>query len=221
MYIPKNRIKTNQYTAGSEFVYKGSGEGYVGYYHQIYTGKYYTGKTPNDKPIIEIIKGGTETNNIWEATANDPSEGSGFSQYASNYDGFVPNRSETDMQDIDTYHRLKKTDFSDIKLLPQQFYPTPTVEDYSLGVFTRYFVVKVNEIVFIEVNKDTFTKITNQDPKWEHVIFTPFKIQWTLTGEKQEVFNTNRSIVNLEQSRLKRQGLDLFLRKNYLQFYQD
>lgn len=221
MYIPKNRVKTNLYTPGNEFIYKGSGDNYTGHYHQLYTGKYFTGKTPNDKPIVEILKGGAETDNIWEATANDPSEGSGFVQYASNYDGFVPNRSETDMQDLDTYHKIKKTNFSDVKLLPQQFYPRPTEDDYNLGVFTRYFVVKINEEIYIEVNKDTFTKINKQDPKWSHEMYIPFKIQWTLTGEKQQVFNTNKSIVNLQESRLKRQGLSLFLKMNFIQFYQD
>ena len=56
MYIPKNRIKTNLYTPGNEFLIKLTGEDYMGYYHSLYTGKFYTGKTQNDSNIREIIR---------------------------------------------------------------------------------------------------------------------------------------------------------------------
>ena len=221
MYIPKNRIKPNLYTRGNEYVIKETGENYVGYYHQLYTGKSYTGKTPNDKPIREIIAGGSTTDQLWEATSEDPSNGEGFQQYSSNYDGVFENKSETSMADLDTYHQVKNVNFRDVKLLPQQFYPRPTKDDYDLGTFTRYFVIKVNEVSYVEIDETTYKKLTNQDPKWAFELYTPFKIQWTLTGDKVKVYETNKNIVLIESRRLKRPGLNLFLRDNYLQFYQN
>jgi len=55
-YIPKNKIQTNLYTSGGEFTIFPSGLNYIGYYHKLYNGKYFTGKTPNEPNIKEIIK---------------------------------------------------------------------------------------------------------------------------------------------------------------------
>ena len=41
MYIPKNRIKENLYTPGNEYVIKSTKENYIGYYHSLYTGKFF------------------------------------------------------------------------------------------------------------------------------------------------------------------------------------
>jgi hypothetical protein len=54
-YYPKNKIKTNLYTGGGEFVTLVSNINYVGYYHKLYNGKSFTGKTPNDPNPIELI----------------------------------------------------------------------------------------------------------------------------------------------------------------------
>ena len=49
MYIPKSRIKTNLYTPGNEFVISSDGTNYVGHYHSLWTGKFFTGKNQFDK----------------------------------------------------------------------------------------------------------------------------------------------------------------------------
>lgn len=54
-YIPQNKIQTNLYTSGNEFTYLNSDRIYVGYYHKLYNGKYFTGATPNFPDKIEII----------------------------------------------------------------------------------------------------------------------------------------------------------------------
>ena len=90
MYIPKNKIKTNLYTRNNEFQYLSSGKEYTGYYHKLHTGKFYTGKTPNDKPVEEIIK--SPNNDVqWN---NTPLTGEGYYvNYADNYDGeIIPNQ---------------------------------------------------------------------------------------------------------------------------------
>lgn len=55
MYIPKNKIQTNLYTSGGEYALVPSGQEYIGYYYKLYDGKFFTGKTPNDSNIREII----------------------------------------------------------------------------------------------------------------------------------------------------------------------
>ena len=55
-YIPKNKIQTNLYTSGDEYIILSSGRSYIGYYHKLYNGKFFTGKTSNDSNIKELIK---------------------------------------------------------------------------------------------------------------------------------------------------------------------
>jgi len=55
-YIPQNKIQTNLYTKGNEFIYLNTQNYYIGYYHKLYNGKYFTGATPNFSDKIEIKK---------------------------------------------------------------------------------------------------------------------------------------------------------------------
>jgi len=216
MYIPKNKIKTNLYTRNNEFQYLSSGKEYTGYYHKLYTGKFYTGKTPNDKPIEEIIKS-PNNDAQWDAT---PLTGEGnYVSYADNYDGeIIPNQYQN-MRDIYTYNSLKGTNMDNILQLPTSYYPQPTEEDYNLGVFTRYFCVKVNEDIYLEISKDTYDALNNQKGDWLWQLYTPFQLLWTISGEEKEVEKTNYNITIIREKRLKRRGLTQFLRNNYLKFY--
>jgi hypothetical protein len=54
-YIPKNKIQTNLYTSGGEYIYASSKVGYVGPYYKLYNGKSFTGQTPNSPNTQEII----------------------------------------------------------------------------------------------------------------------------------------------------------------------
>ncbi len=216
MYIPKNKIKTNLYTRNNEFQYLRSGEEYTGYYHKLYTGKFYTGKTPNDKPVEEIVKS-PNNNAQWDVT---PATGEGYYvSYADNYDGeIIPNQYQN-MRDIYTYNSLKGTNMDNILQIPTSYYPKPTEDDYNLGVFTRYFCVKVNEDIYLEISKDTYDALNNQKGDWMWQLFTPFQLLWTISGEEKEVEKTNYNITIIREKRLKRRGLTQFLRNNYLKFY--
>ena len=49
MYYPASQIKTNIYTNGTELVIKSDNQKYIGYYYKTSDGKYFSGKTPDDK----------------------------------------------------------------------------------------------------------------------------------------------------------------------------
>jgi hypothetical protein len=220
MYIPKNRLITNLKTNQGEFVYKDTNVPYNGVYWKSYDGKYFTGKNPNDVPAREI--------EISTQPATDNST-SNINFQISPLFVSVPDLDDSiDLPFIDSlspdfaYLILKKVDLnkSEIKYLPSQYYPTPTQDDYNLGAFSRYFVVKANENVYLEVNKDTYDNINNQNTDWAWELYTPISILWTLIGERDTVFITNRNITQLTEQRLKRRGLQEFLKRNYLKFYQ-
>lgn len=54
MYYPSSQIKTNLYTNGTELVVKSTNEKYIGFYFKTSDGKYFSGKTPDDKTSQEL-----------------------------------------------------------------------------------------------------------------------------------------------------------------------
>jgi len=219
MYIPKNRLITNLKTNQGEFVYKGTTTFYNGYYWKSYDGKYFTGKNPNDTPTKEIelyISADTKNSTSLSTFQISPIFVS-IPDLDENFDPPFVNSLGPSF----SYLILKKIDLNkpNIKYLPFQYYPKPTQDNYNLGVFSRYFVVKINENIYLEVNKDTYDNINSQNPDWAWEFYTPFTILWTLTGERDTVFITNRNITQLTEQRLKRKGLQEFLKQNYLKFY--
>jgi len=214
MYIPKNRIKPNLYTPGNELVYKWNSENYVGFYHSLWTGKYFTGKNQNVSPKLELIIVAADTDGIWNRTSEEVE----FQQYAKNYDGEVVPGQIQKMEDINEYNFITKTDIAQTQMVPQQYYPKPTEEDYALGVFTRYFCVKINELVYLELSKEVYDKFKKKDIEWTWEMYTIFKIQWTLTGNRDDIIISNRNQSLIAQQRIKRIGFTGFLKKNWLKY---
>lgn len=54
-YFPKNKIQTNLYTPGGEFILALTQTEYIGYYYKLYNGKYYTGRTPSTPNTEELF----------------------------------------------------------------------------------------------------------------------------------------------------------------------
>ena len=220
MYIPKNRIKPNQFTPGDELMVKQTKANYSGYYHTLYTGKIYSGKTQNEKNIIELVTIATqdgpgtpdlppslETTNVIALFIGDPDP--------------IINEEQWDQGDIVTYLKVtnQNTEDDQPREVPFQMYPKPTEDDYSLGVYTRYFCVKINESIYYELDKKIYNKLKKQDSSWVWELYTCFKLQWTLTGDLNSVIVTNRNQTTIEQQRLKRLGLSGFLNEDWLKYY--
>ena len=187
MYIPKNRIIPNLYTKGKEYQYKSNNEEYIGHYHKLYTGKFFTGKNPDDKPVLEIIP--VPNNDAqWDAT---PLTGEGtYTAYANNFDGeTVPGQTQN-MQSVDVYNSLKKVDLNRVFQNPSSYYPQPTEDDYKLGTFQRYFVYRINTIEFTEVDKETYENIKTKNSNWAWKFYDYFSIPWELTGNKEKTYIT-------------------------------
>ena len=62
MYFPKSQIKTDLYTNGEEFTILKSNTPYVGSYYSVSSGKFYTGKNPNDGGNFELVPNYSEFN---------------------------------------------------------------------------------------------------------------------------------------------------------------
>jgi hypothetical protein len=211
MYFPKSQITPNLYTNGSEFFL--NGESYNGYYFKTSKGEYFTGKNTSDLPNSQIFK---ITNLSFDLT---PADGDGnFTQFVDNYDGYT----------FDTQIQHPENNFIYNSLKPQkQYIPLPyynpvlpTQQDYQNGEFQRYFCKKTNEIQYIEINLDSYSKLIAKDPQIEFSLYQPFTIAWQLTGDKQQVARVNKNTVELESKRKRLPKFNLYLKEDYTKYFQ-
>ena len=213
MYFPKSQITPNLYTNGNEFFL--NGESYTGYYFKVSTGKYFTGRNTDDRPNLELFQ---NTQGFWDATAETETTGRQFVQFADNYDGVVYNNKTQDPKNNFIYNTLKPQ--QQLTFIPYYSPVLPTQQDYQNGEFQRYFCKKANEVIYIEINQDQFSKLTAKDPQIEFSLYIPFTITWVLTGDKEQVAKTNRNIVELASYRQRLPRFGNYLKFDYLKYYQ-
>lgn len=219
MYYPKNKIITNQYTNGGEYQYLISKLPYNGYYWKTFEGKFYTGKNPNDKPIIEL-KLIQQSENFYNPINPKMIIDLG-------YDGlsiFEESKSQPYNEElILKYLSLKKISTNNLPMkdYPIIYYPKPTEEDYKNENIIRYFLIKINSPSYMEVNKETYDKIIKKDNSIVHELFTPFFIVWSLFTDKDKMFNSNKNITLLQEKRLKKTGLGQYLGFDFSKFHKN
>ena len=198
-YYPKNKIQTDLFSNGN-LMYVSTKQPYTGYYHKLFNGSIFTGKNQFDKPTQEL----TEL-----IQSIEPPEGDGElklnlkSSTISNYN----------------YTILKKIK-EDNKTAINNINPQPTEKDYRVGMFLRYFLLKINEDVYIEIDKTTYELIKAKDSKYNWEMYIPFKLFWDIVGSKEEVTRVNYNIVHLTESRLNRVGLQKFINSDYTKYLQ-
>lgn len=209
MYFPQSQIKTNLFTNGGEFVILATNENYIGSYWSTSAGKYYTKKSPQDTPYVELIK--------FEPL---PLNNNSSISILGIQSGSIQNLN-LDYETVRAYDLARGVDVNnpEIKLIPQYFLPTPTEKEYSLGAFTRYLCKRTNQNIYIEINEDTFNGLKDSNPEYLFSLYAPFSITWTLTGNTiSEVSKINFNVVSQFQKQNKYKGLVKYF-KNYSQFF--
>lgn len=197
MYFPKSQVKTNLYTNGGEYSFANSSDSYVGYYYKTSDGKYFSGRTPNESPTFELFN----------LSLGDLS--------------LTPSLGTTDFYSIERgYVVSTNLSFPAIPPSPpKQSYPTVTENDYKLGEFQRYFLKKGNETKFLEISLEDYRKYVNQDRDVMFELYIPIQINWILTGDKDQVYKTNQSIVARAEREQNLPGFTQYFRDRFTQFY--
>jgi len=95
----------------------------------------------------------------------------------------------------------------------------PTPQDYKNGEFVRYFVCRRNQPMFIEIDKITFNKYKQKDPTISWKLYKPFSLFWVLTGDINQVAQTNKNVTEFIETKENVLGLSLYLKENYTQYY--
>jgi hypothetical protein len=216
-YYPLSQIKTNLYTNGNEFVTNVNNPDtiYKGYYWKTSSGKYFTGKTPQDKPNTELFIPQINFNKYPDIATNPT-----LNYIATNGGSEVNGGDNTEGGDptVLNYIALKNIHEDTVKFLPYYNPVLPSNQDYQNGEFRRFFCKKTNEIQYIEIDIPTYNKLIAQDSQILWQLYKPFNITWKLTGTVQEVVRINYNIVQLAS---KTKGLPMlgeYLNSNYIKY---
>jgi len=196
MYYPKNKIITDLYTNGQEFIFFESQLPYKGPYYSTYNGKYFSGKSPDDITSQELTP-------IRENKSAPP------------VSPYTPQSSYTSIPPNSPYQQYET------KNLPYTIKTPPSSDDYNYGSFIRLFAKKSNEYKFYEIDKSQSKKLIARDPQWDWQYYIPFSITWILTGDLNSVISVNKSTVNRIQNELKLFGFNQYIEVNggYNKFY--
>jgi hypothetical protein len=218
MYYPKSQIQENLHTNGGELKPFNSEKEYKGFYFKTSNGEIFSGKNPEDKPNIPLEMVSPSSNEL-----SSPSSGINFSN--KKVIKFTSNESEPIANNYyvvnDAYYKSKSIpqNRGEAPRKPIQSKPTPTEEDYQKGTFKRFFVKKSNQNLFIEVNEDEYELFKIKNPKVQCNLYVPIELPWNLTGDRIEVFNKNKSLSHLYETRDKLYGFSLSFKNKFDKYW--
>ena len=197
MYFPKSQIKPNLYTNGGEYLLAPTKQDYKGYYYEVSSGQRFTGKTPQDGPNILLLPAKQEENQFI-ASSNLPPN---FPIILAD-DEFT--LSYLNIQSTPPY----------IRSIPQSNPTLPTDQEFELGVYTRYFCKKNNELKYMEINKTTFEKLTNEskDIAWD--LYTPISTLWYIMGDADS-YKANKGLISLIEKNQKWYGFTQWFKERF------
>ena len=217
MYYPLSQITPNLYTNGNEYVTISTQEDYVGYYWKNSKGQLFTGKTPQDRPTVELMIPEYSTAANQTDILDNPNYVTILSD--ADVDPYITNPNAYTGSGNGAYLSLKKINVNSITLLPSYSATLPTQQDYQNTEFRRYFCKKTNEIIYLEISKETYDKLLAKDPKTLFTLYIPFNLPWQLTGDREQVYKINRNITELTSVRQKLPMLAEFLKMDFSKYY--
>ena len=211
MYYPKSKITPNLYTSGEEYQIFTSGEEYIGYYYKTSNGKFYTGKNPQDKPnlVLVLIQNLNDNQNLSPAGGDIDTDILLYNSIEEGYETYTT---------LNFFKYPKNNDFKP-RTIPQYNFTLPTDKDKTLGVFTRYFCKKNNELIYIEISKETFNLLRYQDIKIAWDLYSPLSILWQIKGDKEKTYTANKNNVTILEQRNKWYGFSKYFKEDYLKYY--
>lgn len=174
MYYPKSQIKTNLYSDKKSLILATSTPDniliYEGPYYETSSNKKFTGKFPGDGNNELLLPVETKEDIILPSDLS-PEFPDGDTQ--------IPNNKNiiTSGGDLKTY-----TPFVNVndRIIPPYYTPVINEEIQKKGYIERYFCKKNNEYRYIEISKDTYTRLQNEDDNIAWDLYTPISLRYNL-----------------------------------------
>ena len=230
-YYPKSQIKTGLYTEGGEYYLSSTREDYVGPYYEISSGKKFSGKSPESSPTILLITS-------FDRDFQPNSDAIKYNQvpYTNKSITLVNSSIVQDTNNLTPNYKrplfnppIKFSQYSADsqknhplgRSLPSSNLTLPTSKDYEIGKYIRYFTKKNNENRYFEIDKESSQKLKSkqEDIAWD--LYSSIFIIWTLTGERDEVYLTNKNIIALAETKNKYYGFTQWFKDDFLKYYQN
>ena len=203
MYYPLSQITTDLYTSQEEFLVQATNLPYKGKYYSTSDGKFFSGASPQDGENIPLIRN----------TQNDSSKD-------------VEVGVEGTFNKTNTSLSLTPPSYQNASTKPPRLAPSPTSkvvfptqEEYTIGEFTRYFLKKINQNVYLETDKPTFINYQNRNNNTQHELYSSVSLPWNLTGNPIDAYVTNRNIVLLNENQIKWFGFSMWFNSRYLKHF--
>ena len=202
MYYPLSQITPNLYTNGEEYVIAATNAPYAGYYWKTSQGKFFTGKNPQDTPTQKL-------KSVEDLFPAPPTTGPKAAIYT-----------ELSLKETENiiYSSIKNPNYKPVQI-PTYSPNIPILDNYKLGEYIRYFCKKINETIYLETDKDTYTRLNNKDATIQYQYYLPFNVPWQLTGDKEQVFKVNRNIVELTSKNLRLTKFSDYLQNDFTKYY--
>jgi hypothetical protein len=200
MYYPLSQITTNLNTNGGDFIYANTRQEYKGDYYKTSKGEYFTGKTPQDglNELLIILQ---PKSPISLTPQND-----------------IESFFNTDDEQVGDYFDITNQSLI-APSVPTYSATLPTDQDYQNTEFRRYFCKKSNEIIYLEISKETYDKLVAKDSQILFQLYIPFNLPWQLTGDREQVYKTNRNITELSSVRQNLPMLSEYLKMDFTKYY--
>lgn len=207
-FIPPSKYTTG-FTSVEEFYYFdkiGNNINYSGPYFIVTPNKYYAGETPSDPNVFKIFP---IVKKQLTAKPLPPEE----------------NEDNTSPSQIVPIKTTPNKTLSSPRSLPQPYLPYLTPQQLQQKSFTRYFVKRNNQNLYMEIDAQTFSLNEN----FAYDLYDKISIEWMIKGDKFNVDKFNKSqVLTVEKpiSKFNQQqrywvGFSQYFKNNFLQFYQN
>jgi len=215
-YYPKSQVTLNLFTNGQEYKSFSTDKEYIGYYYKTSNGEIFAGRnfeSLTQEKLIPILPLKEEFHNLPIADNNVYSLKEDEDLYITNDPtppypiggiDLIPNNFL-----ITSY---PDPNSSSPRSIPTQFKSTPTPEDIRVGEYRRYFAKKINEIQYMEINKETYTKFKEKNPTVAFDLYEVAFLPWDLENT-QSSFSTNSRILSLTEKNNNWWGFRLYFER--------
>jgi len=192
-YIPKSQVTTNLYTNGNEYMIATTGKPYTGYYYETSKGKQYTGKVPNNRSSVLLIK------LVKEKKIPEGLETLEFIEYKPNHDSEYKFLSENSLMINERYANLiYGKGLDNLRAIPQPHYSYPTEEHLKIGSCVKYFAKKTTDnSTYFEISEETYKKFEKKDKNVALELYEVLSTPWYVGN--QEYLNED-IVKNIEKN---------------------
>ena len=160
VYIPRSKISKKTTSADGLFFEKATGIPYKGNFMETSDGKFFIGHN-NNRVGSELVKNPLAKPKSKTQKKFSNSKGTRIYKIL--------------RQDIKK--QLEKTTSVPITK------PRPTLSDYMMGAFQRYFFKRINGGQYSEIDKKTFDSIVEQDSKYDSNLYEVGTLIWYIRGK--------------------------------------